>query len=140
MSADLKHIKDWIDKADHDLGSAKIIFIHIPEYFDTIAFHCQQAVEKYIKSALIFYEIEFLRSHDLIYLLDLLSQKNDIDENTFNMAIKLNGFSVQIRYPNKIIFLSKEELEYAINIAEYFRTYALQITGINDNAANNLQP
>ena len=59
MSADLKHIKDWIDKADHDLGSAKIIFIHIPEYFDTIAFHCQQAVEKYIKSALIFYEIEF---------------------------------------------------------------------------------
>ena len=60
--------KDWIEKADHDLGSAKIIFIHLPDYFDTIAFHCQQAVEKYIKAILVHKEIEFLRSHDLIYL------------------------------------------------------------------------
>ena len=131
MSVDLNYIKDWIDKADHDLGSAKLIFLNIPEYFDTIAFHCQQATEKYIKSTLIFYEIEFLRTHDLIYLLDLLSEKIDIDENTYNMAIRLNGFSVQIRYPNKIIFLTKEELEYAISVAEYFRIYALKIAGFD---------
>ena len=131
MSVDSKYIKDWIDKADHDLGSAKLIFLNIPEYFDTIAFHCQQATEKYIKSTLIFYEIEFLRTHDLIYLLDLLSGKIEIDEETYNMAIRLNGFSVQIRYPNKIIFLTKEELEYAISVAEYFRIYALKIVGFD---------
>jgi len=44
MSENNRHITDWIDKADHDLGSAKLIFLHIPDYFDTIAFHCQQAV------------------------------------------------------------------------------------------------
>ncbi|PIX34930.1 MAG: DNA-binding protein [Bacteroidetes bacterium CG_4_8_14_3_um_filter_31_14] len=131
MSVDSNYIKDWIDKADHDLGSAKLIFLNIPEYFDTIAFHCQQATEKYIKSTLIFYEIEFLRTHDLIYLLDLLSGKIEIDEDTYNMAIRLNGFSVQIRYPNKIIFLTKEELEYAISVAEYFRIYALKIIGLD---------
>ena len=131
MSVDSKYIKDWIDKADHDLGSAKLIFLNIPEYFDTIAFHCQQATEKYIKSTLIFYEIEFLRTHDLIYLLDLLSEKIEIDEVSYNMAIRLNGFSVQIRYPNKIIFLTKEELEYAISVAEYFRLYALKIVGLD---------
>lgn len=44
----------WVEKADHDLGSAKLIYLHIPEYFDTIAFHCQQAVEKYLKCLLIY--------------------------------------------------------------------------------------
>jgi len=47
------------------------------------------------------------------------------------MAIRLNGFSVQIRYPNKIIFLTKEELEYAISVAEYFRIYAIKIIGLD---------
>lgn len=46
MSEPAEQTKDWIEKADHDLGSAKIIFIHLPDYFDTIAFHCQQAVER----------------------------------------------------------------------------------------------
>jgi hypothetical protein len=30
-------VRAWIEKADHDLGSAKVIFQHIPEYSDTIA-------------------------------------------------------------------------------------------------------
>lgn len=60
-------ISAWINKTDHDLGSAKLIFHHIPDYYDIIAFHCQQAVEKYIKASLIYFQIEFLRSHDLLY-------------------------------------------------------------------------
>lgn len=40
MNGHKELIGEWIDKADHDLGSAKLIFLHIPEYFDTIAFHC----------------------------------------------------------------------------------------------------
>jgi HEPN domain-containing protein len=107
-------IKLWIEKADHDLGSAKLIFLHLPDYFDTIAFHCQQAVEKYIKAMLVYYGIEFQRSHNLIYLLDLLSQKIQISESEYDKAILLNGFSVQIRYPDKNIYLSKEELAVSI--------------------------
>ena len=110
MSASDDHIKEWIDKADHDLGSAKLIFLHIPEYFDTIAFHCQQAVEKYIKAILVYCDIDFQRSHNLIYLLDLLTKKLDITEDTYDKAILLNGFSVQIRYPDRSIYLSNEEL------------------------------
>ncbi len=69
MSADSQKVADWIEKADHDLGTAKLIYLHIPEYFDMIAFHCQQATEKYIKAILLFFEIEFERTHNLIYLL-----------------------------------------------------------------------
>ena len=132
MSASDDHIKEWIDKADHDLGSAKLIFLHIPDYFDTIAFHCQQAVEKYIKAILIYYEIDFQRSHNLIYLLDLLTKKVEISEERYDKAILLNGFSVQIRYPDKTIYLSNEELATAIEIAQDFRAFAVELAGIKD--------
>jgi hypothetical protein len=36
MSEPNKITKEWIEKADHDLGSAKLIYLHIPQYFDTI--------------------------------------------------------------------------------------------------------
>ena len=130
MSANDELLKAWIEKADHDLGTAKLIFLHIPDYFDTVAFHCQQAVEKYLKAILVYYEIDFQRTHNLIYLLELLAKKIEIEEDRFDKAILLNGFSVQIRYPDKTIFLSNQELETAIAISEEFRSYACGIIGI----------
>lgn len=132
MNENSEQIKEWIDKADHDLGSAKLIFFHLPDYFDTIAFHCQQAVEKYLKAILVSYGIEFQRSHNLIYLLDLLSRKIEINEDIYDKAILLNGFSVQIRYPDKSICLSKEELQIAIEISQEFRSFAVNIIGIEN--------
>lgn len=124
--------KDWIEKAEHDLGSAKIIFIHLPDYIDTIAFHCQQAVEKYIKAILVHKGIEFQRSHDLIYLLEILSNHTEISEDKYKKAVSLNGYSIQIRYPNKIVKLSTEELESAIVISQEFRTFAFVQIGIEE--------
>ena len=123
----------WINKADHDLGSAKIIFKHIPNYFDTIAFHCQQAVEKYIKASLIYFEIEFQKSHDLIYFLELLSIKIEIIQDLFDKAIILNRYSVEIRYPNQIIHLTDDELRTAISIAEEFREFITKTIGFTEN-------
>ena len=125
-------VNTWIEKADHDLCSAKLIFQHIPGYFDTIAFHCQQAVEKYIKASLIYLEIEFQRSHDLPYLLEILSGKVEIKPEIFDKAILLNGFSVEIRYPNQIIHLTEDELKSAISIADDFRQLAVLIIGMNN--------
>jgi HEPN domain-containing protein len=131
MNEQIEEVKEWIKKADHDLGSAKIIYLHLPDYFDTIAFHCQQAVEKSIKAILVFFKIEFQRSHDLVYLLELLSRKIEIDEIKFRNAFTLNNYAVQIRYPNKIVKLTKEEIEMAIQIAEEFQEFSIKIIGIN---------
>jgi HEPN domain-containing protein len=130
MSEKDELISEWIDKADHDLGSAKLIYLHIPKYFDTIAFHCQQAVEKYLKAILVFYDIDFQRSHNLVYLLDLLSRQIEINEQTYDNAILLNGFSVQVRYPDKSIYLTTEELETSIQVAQDFRAFAIRTIGI----------
>ena len=129
MSGQIEEIREWIEMADHDLGSAKIIYLHLPDYFDTIAFHCQQAVEKYLKAMLVYNRIEFSRSHDLVYLLELLSGKIEIEDSKFRKAFSLNNFGVQIRYPNKIVKLTAEEIESAIEISQEFRSFAVNIMG-----------
>lgn len=123
MSEQVDEIKLWIQKGDHDLGTAKITYLHIPEYLDTVTFHCQQAVEKYLKAYLIFLSTEFRFTHDLIYLLDLIVEK-DLDFNNFYDTVsELQGYAVEIRYPNETIYLSGEKVEKAIVIARNIRNF-----------------
>lgn len=46
-------VKEWIERGEHDLKVAKILFAE-NEYFDVVLFHIHQAVEKYLKGFLIF--------------------------------------------------------------------------------------
>lgn len=121
MSAEFEEIKRWINKGDHDLGTAIITYMHIPEYVDTITFHCQQATEKYLKAYLIFHSTAFKYSHDLVYLLDLIVQKDSTMDVYYEKLSELQGYAVEIRYPNEIIFLSKEIVEKAIMLAKELR-------------------
>src|SRR5665647_1740374 len=98
MNGQVEEIKQWVIKGDHDLGTAKITYLHIPEYLDTVTFHCQQAVEKYLKAYLIYLSITFRFSHDLIYLLDLISQKDADFESYYDEISELQGYAVEIRY------------------------------------------
>jgi hypothetical protein len=52
-------ISEWVTKAEHDLGMAKLAIDHKPEYIDLICFHCQQAAEKYLKSYMIYRDLSF---------------------------------------------------------------------------------
>ena len=122
MSAHNDEIGQWVIKGDHDLGTAKITYFHIPEYLDTVTFHCQQAVEKYLKAYLIFSNITFKFSHDLIYLLELISQKDSDFESSYDAVSELQGYAVEIRYPNETIHLSNEKVEKAMIIARNIRT------------------
>ncbi len=103
-----KVMQSWVQKAEHDLGTAKITYLHLPKYYDTIAFHCQQTVEKCIKALLVSYDISFVKTHDLVYLISLLKDKIVVEESLVDDIIALNSFSVQIRYPNELIALTKE--------------------------------
>jgi len=131
MSASEQRLRDWIEKADHDLGTAIVINQHIPDYSDTLAFHCQQAVEKNIKCLLEKNGIQFKRSHDLRYLLDLLDEAIPIDEELYERIMKLNAFSIEIRYPDLKIDISQDERDQAISIAKEFREFLKLNLGFN---------
>ena len=126
MSEQVNEIKQWIVKGDHDLGTAKVTYLHIPEYLDTVTFHCQQAVEKYLKAYLLFHSVSFKFTHDLVYLLDLITPKDNDFEMYYDSVSELQGYAVEIRYPNESIYLSNEKVETAILIAKTIRDIVTQ--------------
>lgn len=125
MSDKIDIVKQWIEKADHDLGTAQVTYLYLPSYRDTIAFHCQQSAEKYLKSYLLFLEIPFKRQHSLNYLLGLLSEKISISEEIYLKASELEEFAVEIRYPDTSIELTDEEIQQSFEISKLIRTFVL---------------
>jgi len=132
MNDRLNIVKLWIEKADHDLGTAELTHQHIPEYFDTIAFHCQQAVEKYLKAYLIFNDLSLKRTHDLILLIGLISAIEPVSDNLFDNAAELQDYAIEVRYPDTIIELSDKDILRAIEIARFFRQILLAKMKIDD--------
>ena len=130
MNGNLDTVLLWIEKADHDLGTAQITFLYLPAYWDTIAFHCQQAVEKYLKAYLVFLQVPFRKVHSLTYLLSLVSQKIEIPDHLFDKAASLEDLAVEIRYPDSTIVLSDEETAEALSIAKLFREFVITQIGI----------
>lgn len=118
MSENLSTFRLWIEKADHDLGTAQIIHLHIPKFQDIITFHCQQDVEKYLKSCLLFLDIPFKRTHNLTFLLGLISKKENVTREIYDKAAELEDFAVEIRYPDTVIELTDQDIERAILIAK----------------------
>lgn len=115
-------IQSWIEKAKHDIGTAELTFQHKPEYYDTICFHCQQAVEKYLKAYLVYLNLEFKPKHSLVYLLDLISQQDQFSLDYYEKASKLESYAVDIRYPDSTVEIpTLEELKEAIEIVNDFQ-------------------
>ena len=123
MNDPINDIKQWIRKGDHDLGTAKITYLNIPEYLDTVTFHCQQAIEKYFKAFLIYRNTDFRYSHDLAYLLDLITETDPDFGRYFDIVTELQGYAVEIRYPNETIFLSNGIVEDAMVFAKKIRDF-----------------
>lgn len=90
---------EWIRKAEEDYRVAKREMEAEPPSFNTVCFHAQQCVEKYLKAVLQENEIAFQKVHDLEVLLDqCLSFIPELDKLREN-AQKLNVFAVEVRYP-----------------------------------------
>lgn len=125
MSERTDQIIRWIEKADHDLGTAIITHRYIPKYSDIIAFHCQQAVEKYLKSYIFKLGIKVKWTHDLVFLLEQIDEKEKIDQLWFEKVFELQDFAVEIRYPDQIIELTDDDIDVAIRLAKEFRAMIL---------------
>jgi HEPN domain-containing protein len=81
-------------------------------------------------------QTDFQKVHDLTYLLELLSKSMEIDSELFDKAITLNNFAVEIRYPNQTLYLTREELIEAFEIAEEFRELVLNRIKNNFDGSN----
>jgi HEPN domain-containing protein len=59
-------LKDWLQKANHDLIIAKKGASEPNPVFDAALYHCQQCAEKSAKAYLLFLDTNFEKTHDII--------------------------------------------------------------------------
>jgi HEPN domain-containing protein len=66
-------VRQWVQKAENDLRAAVQTLklrAHCPT--DTVCFHAEQVVEKYLKTLLVWHRVDFPKTHNLGILFGLL--------------------------------------------------------------------
>ena len=117
----VEQVRAWIEKAEHDLRNAEhTMTLEEDCPFDTVCFHCQQCAEKYLKALLVYREIEFPKTHDLILLLNLIRRKMEISLSAEQVQ-PLNRYSIEARYPGDWYPIDREEASEAIELARGVR-------------------
>jgi HEPN domain-containing protein len=114
-------ILQWVEKAEHDLTTASYTLrlrANCPT--DTVCFHAQQCVEKYLKALLVLNNVEFGRTHHISALLTLLPPSIR-PEMTPEEQERFTEYAVTTRYPGDYDPITREEAKQAVQIARRVR-------------------
>ena len=91
-------VADWIAKADLDFDTA-VRLVAEERFRDIVAFHAQQAAEKYLKALLTRHQTEFPKTHVIRRLLILLGPVEPLIAEELDDANWLSPYGAEIRYP-----------------------------------------
>ncbi|MEO0770305.1 MAG: HEPN domain-containing protein [Cyanobacteria bacterium J06649_4] len=91
-------VSEWFSYAQTDIKAAEALTKELDNFAGQICFHSQQAVEKAIKAALIFLDVEFPYIHDLNKLRKLLPQEWTFCKEQIDLNM-LSRWAVHSRYP-----------------------------------------
>jgi HEPN domain-containing protein/predicted nucleotidyltransferase len=109
-------IQEWLVKAENDLKAAvHLLALKEEAPTDTVCFHAQQCIEKYLKTLLVFQAIPFTKTHDLRLLMRLIPPKLRPRLETKDRA-RITKYAAVTRYPGagKDIPLAQARKEVAI--------------------------
>ena len=96
----LSIVRLWFKKAESDFKTIENNLKSEDPPTDTICFHSQQAIEKYVKGALIYFGKHITKTHDLVSLLTSVSEhisELDAFEDEFH---EISRYGVEVRYPD----------------------------------------
>ena len=108
----------WLEKAEHDLITARHTLAVSDGPTDTPSFHAQQAMEKSLKGLLTAHDAAFTKTHDLMPLLDMAAPFLPGLEKWRESFAKTTGYSVEVRYPGDWIDPDRADVESALTDAE----------------------
>jgi HEPN domain-containing protein len=97
-----KATRAWVRKAEGDLTSAEALLSkRVRGVNDSICYHAQQCVEKYMKALLQEREVRFERTHNLLSLLDQVLPFLPEWELLRPDLRELTEYAVAFRYPGR---------------------------------------
>jgi HEPN domain-containing protein len=95
----LSVVREWVRKAENDLANAvHTLKLGAGGPTDTVCFHGQQCVEKYLKALLVLRAVDFPRTHDLEKLVSLLPVGTRVGITAGEQA-KPTEYATGVRYP-----------------------------------------
>jgi HEPN domain-containing protein len=96
-----KQAEDWILMADNDLYASEILMKDEYPLNNIVAFHCQQAIEKYLKAYLIEKNVSLVKTHDLIKLNGMINDMENLGIDEAKLLI-INEVYTESRYPGEV--------------------------------------
>lgn len=113
-----KVILKWIEKAKEDLQLVENEIKMEEPLYNTISFHIQQFVEKYLKAFLISRSIIPERTHNIDLLLFKCKEIDNDFEFFFDSSIvDLTECAVSIRYPDNDIYIDEDFIDEMLDLA-----------------------
>ena len=92
-------IEKWMIKADNDLRTISNELSSKEPVTDTICYHSQQAVEKYLKLFLVSKNIEPIKTHNIAILLQKCKEFDLVFDELKGIEY-LTDYVVELRYPD----------------------------------------
>jgi HEPN domain-containing protein len=124
-----KTVEAWVEFADTDLLAVSEI-LERPELTNIVAFHCQQAIEKYFKALILETGKPLPKIHNLLTLYGTVKEIMDLglDEN---LLATVNDVYLDSRYPGEVGLLDgvKPTVELVGSIFSFAKEVATKIKG-----------
>ena len=118
----IEDVKEWMQVADDDLYSAKILNEAVHRPVEIICYHCAQAVEKYLKAFLIYHDVINQKTHDMNLLYKSCFEIDNNFETIEHLCFFLNKFANDIRYPHKYE-VTGDHANFAIDAVEKIKNF-----------------
>ncbi|MFN3821056.1 MAG: HEPN domain-containing protein [bacterium] len=123
----------WLRKAESDLKVVKHLIAIKEAPTDVLCFHCQQAIEKYLKAFLTFQDVRAKKTHDLNAIMELcIEQDEDFKKLDKERISSLSFFAVEIRYPEDFYIPTIEETKEYFELALKVKDFVWRKLGINE--------
>jgi len=114
----LDKANEWLQRAKSNMARAKAGRVSPDILYEDLCYDAQQAVEKGFKSVCIIHEIVFPKTHDIVYLIELLEKGNVKVPSELQKAKILTGYAVETRYPGDYEPVDEDDYLKAVEIAE----------------------
>ena len=124
---------EWLGKAENGLNAARSLLKLRARLCDQICFHCQQAVEKYLKAMLQEAGRPIERTHDIQALLDQLIPTDKTLRALRRGTKTLTRYAVDYRYPG--LDATPRQARAAIQKARQFREQIRKRLGLTARRA-----
>ncbi len=116
---------EWLQKARNDWRSARALIAMEDPPTDAAAFHCQQTVEKILKSFLVSHNQPFGKTHLLSSLCTVCAKIDGEFDGLIARTAPLSQYAVRFRYPG-VELPTVDDVHEALEVVALVAEFVLQ--------------